>query len=1023
VRPLRLRMQAFGPYAGVQQLDFGDLGDHDFFLITGPTGSGKTTILDAMAFGLYGDTSGGDRDARDMRSQHAPPGLLTEVEFDFAVGHDLYRVHRRPQQVRPARRGEGLVAQPQEATLWSLKAEADGTLAAGKPLADGWTGVTKKTEDILGFRCEQFRQVVMLPQGRFQELLQAKSQDKEKILAALFDTSFYARVEIALKARAASIAKAHERLTVERAAVRGQAGVADDDDLAAQRVAGEEALAAAVATARARNDDLARAQRVLAEAQAVAARLDELAAARERAAHLAAQADRFAALRAELELAGRAASLAADDEAVRTSQHEVEQRARDLEAARDALARAEAVHAAAETRLAAEVARAPAREHAAEEARRLRGLEGKVAGIADLAGELEAAQASRDDAEAARARARSAATAADDRLAEASQRLQKARATAAGAAALVAVAGQAAATAAQRRALDDIAGRCESAAAGAATRTMHAAQADARYGAAVDELRRLETEWHAGQAARLAEALVAGEPCPVCGATEHPSPAQLTGGPPPSLDDLDAARATLDRLFAARDAANQALAAAQQQREQAAAQREHLAQTLGAAATLGVEACDRAAREASAAAETAADAAASVAALEIADSEALAARGEAAADLRAADEVAVAGRRAADALAARLAERLGDLPPELADPAALAAAIAAADAERLRLDDALEAARGAATAAAVDLEKARASAAHAEERRTAAVHAAATAVKRFAAHLATQGFADEAAWRAALREEERLPALSADLEEYDGDVLAVTAVLHQAERAAEGLRPPAVDDLRAAAAEALAGAEEAANMKAGVENRLRTLTHARGELDRIAAESRGLDDEYAVVGRIAQVATGDNPLRLNFQRFVLGVHLDRVLEIASLRLREMTARRYELERSGRAHGRSRAAGLDLDVFDAWTGESRPVSTLSGGESFLAALSLALGLAEAVQELSGGVHLDTILVDEGFGSLDAEALDQAVATLTTLRENGRLVGVISHLGELRERIDARLEVTAAETGSAARFVVP
>ena len=155
---------------------------------------------------------------------------------------------------------------------------------------------------------------------------------------------------------------------------------------------------------------------------------------------------------------------------------------------------------------------------------------------------------------------------------------------------------------------------------------------------------------------------------------------------------------------------------------------------------------------------------------------------------------------------------------------------------------------------------------------------------------------------------------------------------------------------------------------------------------------------------------------------MLGAFLDRVLEVASLRLGVMTEGRYDLQRTESAR-RGRAAGLDLEVADAWTGEARPVSTLSGGETFMAALSLALGLAEVVQEHSGGVRLDTVFIDEGFGSLDEEALELAIDALVTLQEGGRLVGIISHVAELRERVDARLEVTAGKTGSSVAFVVP
>ena len=182
--------------------------------------------------------------------------------------------------------------------------------------------------------------------------------------------------------------------------------------------------------------------------------------------------------------------------------------------------------------------------------------------------------------------------------------------------------------------------------------------------------------------------------------------------------------------------------------------------------------------------------------------------------------------------------------------------------------------------------------------------------------------------------------------------------------------------------------------------------------------------QYAVDGRIAEVATGDNPLKLNFQRFVLGVHLDRVLEIATQRLRSMTSKRFDLERSDETQGRSRTAGLDLEVFDAWTGETRPVSTLSGGESFMAALALALGLAQAVQEFSGGIRLDTIFVDEGFGSLDTEALDLALSTLTTLQENGtpRRHHLAPRRGQGAGRRPPRGDVSPGREATA-RFVVP
>jgi exonuclease SbcC len=233
---------------------------------------------------------------------------------------------------------------------------------------------------------------------------------------------------------------------------------------------------------------------------------------------------------------------------------------------------------------------------------------------------------------------------------------------------------------------------------------------------------------------------------------------------------------------------------------------------------------------------------------------------------------------------------------------------------------------------------------------------------------------------------------------------------------------PAVDDLSAAHDEARRVTGEARERAAREHGRCEALTASSGEVERLDAEIRDHEDAYAVIGRLAEVAEGDNRSRLSFQRYMLAAYLDDVLVVASQRLAQMTDGRYTLLRA-RGGDRRRALGLDLEVVDAFTGRSRNVSTLSGGESFQASLALALGLADVVQAYEGGLTLDTVFVDEGFGSLDPDNLSAALTTLMGLQTGGRLVGIISHVTELRDQIDARLEITSTRAGSSATFRVP
>ncbi len=256
---------------------------------------------------------------------------------------------------------------------------------------------------------------------------------------------------------------------------------------------------------------------------------------------------------------------------------------------------------------------------------------------------------------------------------------------------------------------------------------------------------------------------------------------------------------------------------------------------------------------------------------------------------------------------------------------------------------------------------------------------------------------------------------------YDSDVKAAAARLRRA-AAAEGLERP---DTRGAGRRhrpASRAADEARDERASLCATRDALARATDDLARLQTEIGDHEAAYAIAGRLAKVADGDNDLRLSFQRYMLAAYLDDVLVVASQRLAAMTDQRFRLAR--RQHGKKRRAlGLDLEVSDAYTGTSRAVSTLSGGETFQASLALALGLAEVVQGYEGGIKLDTVFVDEGFGLLDPENLAAALDTLVGLQTDGRLVGIISHVTDLREQIEARLEVTTTRAGSVARFVVP
>lgn len=1036
MRPLKLVLQAFGPFAGREQIDFDRFPAGALFLICGPTGAGKTSILDGITYALYGDTSGGERSAREMRSHHAPPTLCTEVEFEFDFGGQRYRARRRPEQERAALRGAGIV-----------RDSAKGELERFDPDAQRWTPLTARVSEIaarvealLGFKADQFRQVVVLPQGQFRRLLSASSAERERILETLFGTQAYKRIQEALKAEAASLRKRAAEHALRSETVLRQSG-ADSVHALAERAAALEAelgrLAQADATLRAAEHEANAALRLGEQLDAAFVEADAAAAA---LAALDADAEARMQRRARLDAGRRAQQALAEARALQAAEAELQRSAAEAEQARAGARACAARMEAAREQLQAAQAAAPARAAAQ---RRVLELEALV----DAGARLQAARSAAESSALQRQRAGAALAAAEDehaRLAQArAQRLaeiERLHAPAAQAEALAVQLAQAEAHASACAELARVRAELDEAARAEAACARALEQARDRLHAQRRELELLDARWRHSQAAVLAAHLHAGQACPVCGSASHPAPARSAPDAPDEAR-LQAARAAERAAEAALERARERSAQAAAARARLAAQVDARSEAVRGGEALAAPQALRTRLEAARAAQHGLEQARS--ALEAAE-QALAAAHARTESARAADRAAQVAALAAER---RVDDCLAAVPPALRPPQALEAAIDAARAQVHTLEQALSRAQ------AVHDEAARAEAAARAQCDTLATvleqarARARTAAQAFAAALASAGFAADAAdadntddaddadradhagsaaaaararWQAALLERAQLDALAAAVRDEDERLAAARARAQRAGAAIAGALRPDLPALQA----------RAAGVRAQLDELLAASTRCRSEglecaralalLDELARAAAAIDAEFRVIGHLAELANGDNSQRLTFQRFVLAALLDDVLRAASLRLKAMSRGRYLLQRVEEGGDGRRAGGLELEVFDEYTGRARPANTLSGGEGFLASLALALGLSDVVQAYSGGVQLDTLFIDEGFGSLDGDALELAMQTLAELQRHGRMVGVISHVEDMKREIGLAIEVQAGVAGSRVRL---
>ncbi|WP_328441715.1 SMC family ATPase [Streptomyces sp. NBC_00444] len=985
----RLDMTAFGPFGGSQSVDFDELSAAGLFLLHGPTGAGKTSVLDAVCYALYGSVPGA-RQGGSLRSDHTAAGTRTEVTLELTVAGRRLELTRQPAWERPKKRGAGTTLDKAQSWL----REYDAATGAWKDLSRSHQEIGEEITQLLGMSREQFCQVVLLPQGDFARFLRADAEARGRLLGRLFETHRFAEVEKSLaERRRATEARVRDQDTALLAdAHRMQQAAGDAMDLA-ELAPGDPGLADAVMSAAAVARSTAREQLTIAHCRLTAAESGQAAADRalDDVRELARLQQRFAQARE------RAALMEERVDAYREAQARME-RARKAEVVAPALELREAADAEHRRAAAAQQrARALLPEAFADSG--AGGLAAAARRAAEELGGLESARRAEHrltELVAERAHLDRQERADEDVLQDAEAWLAEWEATRAALQARIDAAQQAATRAeqlavqrepAQRRLgaarqRDQFAGDTEAAQQQALASAERAVDARAHW---LD----LKEQRLNGIAAELAAHLTDGEPCAVCGATEHPAPARKIAG------HVD------------REAEERALAAYQRADEQRAEDERRLGlvrEALAAAtAEAGDASTDQLAREAEELERLYEQARRDASGLHSGQEE-----------LRRAEQEHERRTAVRQEAAVRAASRVGQrerlelekaaLEEELAQARGASASVAARSAQLEQqvalLSDAADAARAADESA---------------ERLKAADG-------RLAESAFRAGFDTPQAAASALLDDAAHRELQRRLDAWQSEEAAVRAVLAEADTAAAAQQPPA--DLEAAERAASAAAQ-----------RLRDAASARdaaarrcAELDRLSARAAEgvrrlapLREEYDRVARLAGLSAGtsaDNERRMRLESYVLAARLEQVAAAATVRLRRMSSGRYTLVHSDDRAGRGRS-GLGLHVVDAWTGRERDTATLSGGETFFASLALALGLADVVTDEAGGVRLDTLFIDEGFGSLDEQTLDEVLDVLDSLRERDRSVGIVSHVPDLRRRIHAQLEVVKGRAGSELR----
>ncbi|MBC1970474.1 AAA family ATPase [Listeria marthii] len=1019
MRPIKLTMQAFGAYAKKEVIDFEKLGTEQIFVISGKTGAGKSTIFDAISFAIFGKANTFDRESFSMRSHFATDKEVTEVTLVFRLKDKIYQISRIPQQEIAKQRGNGTTTSPQKAELYELIGDEM------KLLASSVRDVNTKMEELIQLNVDQFRQILMIPQGEFRELLVSDSKEKEVILQRLAHTVYYEKVENLLweKQKEAEILVVEARKKVAELAELSLPGV---------EVAGKTTSEISVL----QTEAMQREQAILVELETelsvirkqTSEAVEKVTLAKEQlldwqnldaytaeVAKLETEKDFYQAIEVRIEAAKRASNLRSQDalcirlkEQLEAAEKNEKQAALEVERVasqfshakkqKETLAEKEAELEANKRTLfqleemepkiieleAVTIQKRRAELDWKEATNHLEKVVGSEQEIIAEMQMMEAKLAEVNQAELANLEAINERTTIETSI-EKNQELVNKR---------VKMAGWDKQKQVEEQTLAEL-----------LTEKTEIETTIKR-----EELKRQQE-----QAATLALHLHDGDACPVCGSVSHPELAKF--GESANLETLEVASAKLNEKQQAIHSAEKSISQFEWQLNEwaeiadvnLAEVEQTLAENIQQAKNLTAQIETLQAKVAQK--ETIQ---ATLETLKIKQNKAEIEKNNIA--------VQVENLHQQVQLAAGKLNYLEQsIPADLRDKAVfehkkneLNTSIQTHIEQAERVDAAFRQAEKATTQLESTLESAQKTILSAQEALQEQREIFKTAMKQ-------NDFSSYDAYKQALMSAEELKSQEEQLADFERKRhLAISRQADLSEKLKDKQKPN-IEQLEFVMREKqqqLGQSEEnTIKQREFVTKRKELIENYQNSIQSVEKA----EANYADIGLLADAARGKNARRLTFERYILAMFLDTIIHRANHRLSKMTSGRFELQRKMEKAKGNVQSGLELEVFDEYTGLTRHVKTLSGGESFKTSLALALSLAEVVQEMAGGISLETMFIDEGFGTLDPESLEAAVECLLETQENGRLVGIISHVPELKERISARLEVTATNHGSTTKFI--